>query len=160
MFNGDLSTTEEEKRDSHRCSLFLQPAFHGSLSSRLLPALGGTSGTSLGVYGSRNKKSSLFIFRVLSKTGSTGRRRSYVTEMFASVVSGVESCVIYLLLILKQQFSAVGVFLLQVLDVGFLRRQVAAVTISGRGAALFLLGKTWQFQSFDFFFFYPDQRSC
>lgn len=55
VFNGDLSTTEEEKRDSHRCSLFLQPAFRGSLSSQLLPALPGTSGSSLGVFGSRKK---------------------------------------------------------------------------------------------------------
>lgn len=65
------------------------------------------------VWEQKKKKSSLFIFGVLSKTGSTGRRRSYVTEMFASVVSGVKSRVIYLFLILKQQFSA-GVFLLQV----------------------------------------------
>lgn len=36
------------------------------------------------------------------------------TEMFVSVVSEDKSCVIYLFLILKQQFSAVGVFLLQV----------------------------------------------
>lgn len=26
--------------------------------------------------------------------------------------------------------------------------------------ALFLLSRTWHFESFDFFFFYPDQRSC
>lgn len=55
VFNGDLSTTEEEKRDSHRCSLFLQPAFRGSLSFQLLPVLGGTSGSSLGVFRKRNK---------------------------------------------------------------------------------------------------------
>ena len=74
VFKGDLSTTEDEKRDSRSCSLFLQPVFCRSLFSQLLA---GASGSSLVVFANRKTPQCCFMFRVLSGTGSSGRGWSH-----------------------------------------------------------------------------------
>lgn len=149
-----------------------------SFSPRLLVVLAGTSGSSL-VVCEQKKTQRWFIFRASSRTGSCGRRRSHMEHCHVSaVVFGVGGGQIYMNKILNSikildwghlyvwfwelfmypHGKAAGLVssssvLCLVLDVGFLRCWVAAVTVSGRGDALFLLSRTWQFESFDFFFF-------
>lgn len=97
---------EEEKRDSHRCSLFLQPAFWRSLSSQLLIMLSGTSGSCLVVF-VRRKKPLLFIFGGFIKKwelweegvehcGVSTVLWKVLNIKMKSVVLGVKSCLIYL----------------------------------------------------------------